>query len=48
MYFGTSTYTVEEMRVLLDWLVDQAQQMEIPIPLSKAEQEQMLERWGQK
>jgi hypothetical protein len=36
------------MRVLLDWLVDQAQQMEIPIPLSKAEQEQMLERWGQK
>jgi hypothetical protein len=48
MYFGTSTYTVDEMRVLLDWLVDQAQQMEIPIPLSKAEQEQMLERWGQK
>lgn len=48
MYFGTSTYTVDEMRVLLDWLVDQAQQMEIPIPLSKADQEQMLERWGQK
>ena len=47
-YYGTSTYTVEEMRVLLDWLVDQAEQMQIPIPLSKAEQEQMLERWGQK
>lgn len=48
LYFGTSTYTVDEMRVLIDWLVDQARQMEIPIPLSKAEQEQMLERWGQK
>ena len=48
MYFGTSTYTVDEMRVLLDWLVDQAEQMQIPIPLSKADQEQMLERWGKK
>lgn len=46
LYFGTSTYTVDEMRKLLDWLVDQAQQMEIPIPLSKAEEEKMLERWG--
>lgn len=46
LYFGTSTYTVDEMRVLLDWLVDQAEQMEIPIPLSKAEEERMLERWG--
>lgn len=48
MYFGTSTYTVDEMRVLLDWLVDQAQQMEIPIPLSKKEEDELLERWGMK
>ena len=48
MYFGSSTYTVDEMRVLLDWLVDNAQQMEIPIPLSKKEAEEMLERWGMK
>jgi hypothetical protein len=48
MYFGSSTYTVDEMRVLLDWLVDQAQQMEIPIPLSKAQEEELLERWGKK
>lgn len=48
LYFGTSTYTVDEMRVLLDWLVDQAQQMELPIPLSKAEEEKLLERWGGK
>ena len=46
MYWGSSTYTVDEMRMLLDWLTDQAQQMEIPIPLSKAEEERMLERWG--
>jgi hypothetical protein len=48
MYFGTSTYTVDEMRVLLDWLVDTAQQMQLPIPLSKEDQAKMLERWGQK
>lgn len=48
MYFGTSTYTVDEMKVVLDWLVDQAQQMEIPIPLSKADEEKMLERWGRR
>ena len=46
MFFGSSTYTVDEMRVLLEWLTDQARQMEIPIPLSKADEERMLERWG--
>ena len=48
MYYGSSTYTVDEMRLLLDWLVDQARQMEIPIPLSKQEEERILERWGKK
>ena len=48
LYYGSSTYTVDEMRVLLDWLVDQAQQMEIPIPLSKKDEEELLERWGMK
>ena len=46
LYYGTSTYTVTEMRAVLDWLVDQAQQMQIAIPLSKADQEKMLEMWG--
>ena len=46
MYFGSSTYTVDEMRVLLDWLVDQAEQMELAIPLSKRDEEELLERWG--
>lgn len=46
MYYGTSTYTVDEMRLVLDWLVDQCQQMGIAIPLSKQDEEQLLERWG--
>lgn len=48
LFYGTSTYTVDEMRVLIDWLVDNAQQMELPIPLSKREEEEMLKRWGLK
>lgn len=46
LYYGSSTYTVDEMRVLLDWLTDQARQMELPIPLSKEDEQRMLERWG--
>lgn len=46
LHYGSSTYTVEEMRLLLDWLVDEAQQMELPIPLSKDEEAKLLERWG--
>jgi hypothetical protein len=48
LYCGSSCYTVDEMRVLLDWLIDQAQQMEISIPLSKHEEEDLLERWGKR
>lgn len=48
LYFGTSTYTVDEMRRVLDWLVDQCAQMQIPIPLSKQEEQELLERWGSK
>lgn len=48
LYFGSSTYTVDEMRVLLDWLVDQCEQMQLSIPLSKREEEELLERWGMK
>lgn len=48
LYFGTSTYTVDEMRLVLDWLTDQAEQMQIPIPLSKKQEDELLERWGKK
>lgn len=46
LYYGSSTYSVQEMRVLLDWLVDQAEQMQIPIRLSKEEEERVLAQWG--
>ena len=48
LYYGSSTYTVDEMRLLIDWLVDQCEQMEIPIPLSKKEEQDLLERWGKR
>lgn len=48
MYFGTSSYTVDEMKFVLDWLVDQCRQMEIPIPLSAEEEERILKDWGRK
>ena len=48
MYYGSSTYTVEEMKLLLDWLIDQAEQMELKIRLSKKEEAELLERWGKK
>lgn len=46
LYYGSSTYTRDEMRVLLDWLVDQAEQMQIPLRLSREEEERVLAQWG--
>ena len=48
LYYGSSTYTVEEMRVLLDWLIDQCEQMDLVIPLSSKEEAELLERWGKR
>lgn len=46
MYYGSSTYTVSEMRVLLDWLKDQAEQMGIVLRMGKDEEERVLAQWG--
>ena len=46
LYFGSSTYSVDEMKLVLDWLLDECQQMELPIPLSEKEEKELLERWG--
>ena len=46
-YYGSSTYDTAEMSKLIDYLVDEAQQMEIPIPARK-EQEEMLKLWQAK
>lgn len=48
LYYGSSTYTVQEMQTLLEWLTDQCRQMEIPIPLSKEDEKDLLERWGKR
>ena len=48
LYYGSSTYTVQEMQVLLDWLVDQCEQMGLPLLMSKKEEEELLKRWGKK
>jgi hypothetical protein len=36
------------MRILLDWLIDQAEQMEIPIPMARKEAERLLDQWGKR
>lgn len=46
-YYGSSTYTVEEMSRVLDWLKDNMEQMGLPIPASK-EQEEALKMWGER
>ena len=48
LYYGSSTYSVQEMQTLLEWLKDECAQMELPIPLSKQEEKELLERWGAK
>lgn len=46
LHFGSSTYNVEEMRILIEWLMDQCLQMELPVSLSKEQEKELVERWG--
>ena len=46
-YYGSSTYDTAAMSKLIDYLVDEAQQMELQIPASR-EQEEMLKAWQAK
>ena len=46
-YYGSSTYDTSSMSRLLDFLVDECQQMGLEIPASK-EQEEMLSSWQAK
>ena len=45
-YYGSSTYTSEEMSRLLDYLKQDMDNMGLPIPLSKEEEARVMERWG--
>ena len=44
-YYGSSTYDSATMARLIDFLVDEARQMDLRIPASK-EQEEALKAWG--
>lgn len=45
-YYGTSTYTVEQMSRVLDYLKQDMENMGLLIPLSKEEEKRALEQWG--
>lgn len=44
-YYGSSTYTVDEMSRLLDYLRQDMDSMGLPIPLSKDEEKRLFEKW---
>ena len=43
-YYGSSTYDTAAMSRVIDYLVDDAEQMKLPVPARK-EQEEMLKAW---
>ncbi len=45
-YFGTSVYDSAEMSRVIDYLKQDAENMGLPIPISKAEEERMIAAWG--
>lgn len=47
-YYGSSTYTTEEMSRLIDYLKQDMDNMGLPIPMSKEEEERALKTWGKK
>lgn len=44
-YYGSHSYDTKEMSILIDYLVDDAEQMGIPIPLGKKEIERLKGCW---
>ena len=45
-YVGTSLYDTEQMSRVIEWLKDQCNQMELAIPLSKKQEEELMREWG--
>ncbi|MBO6093413.1 MAG: hypothetical protein J6P40_07315 [Oscillospiraceae bacterium] len=45
-YYGTSAYDSLEMSRVLDYLRQDMENMGLPIPLSRAEQNRIAEQWG--
>ena len=46
VYYGSSSYNTQEMSRLIDWLVDECAQMDIPLPATKEQVEEAKRRWG--
>ena len=47
-YVGSSQYDTAEMSRLIEYLKDDCEQMGLAIPLSKKEEEELLQQWGSK
>lgn len=47
-YYGSSTYDTVEMSRLIDYLKQDMVNMNLPIPVSKEEEERMMKSWRQK
>lgn len=45
-YYGTSIYDTKEMSLILNYLKDEMEQMELQIPMSKKEEERVLAQWS--
>ncbi len=45
VYYGTSTYDSAEMSRVLDYLKQDMENMSLPIPLSREEEERVLNQW---
>ena len=45
-YYGTSTYDTVEMSKVLDFLKEDMENMGLPIPVSKEEEERLMSAWG--
>lgn len=45
-YYGSSTYTTDEMSRLIDYLKQDMTSMNLPIPIGKEEEERMMDAWG--
>ena len=45
-YYGSSTYDTVEMSKVLDYLKDEMQNMDLPIPVSKEEEARLMSAWG--
>lgn len=47
-YYGSSTYDTKAMSLLIDYLIDETEQMGLTIPLSQKEVERLKQTWDER